>query len=430
MNSTDDIPRLERPSFFDGQRLMAHDLASAQAYNRELRWLHNRSLHGWGIAFGFAVTGSRGDQSVKVDFGYAIDCIGRDLVLDAPIEMPIPAVASASDGGPVTYYLTVSYAEDAQLAPITRAGACKASGAVRRPEMPLIRWQNPKDTDPSSRYRYGLDVVLASVSILNCQLTEASTRERREAVPPQQPYVAAGRSQVGGTDWRLWPNDNSALGVATTVTTSEAGFQIAPRYQAHVVGERMFQVAAGGETFLVDGYAQIVQGTASSFELRVILPAGTTVGSGQKVPFTKANYDAVVTRILAAFAPFGITSFDLQDFNGPRLTVGQRLFFGGYWEIIRLQELVVGGFKDPGPLTEEDFRGPLTKIATGKSATLDALLTANGWELNTVSVAIDQILALPGPALDLNPPKVLKPEFMDVLKKNLEWHVVWTGVEG
>jgi hypothetical protein len=422
MSSADDIPLLERPSFFDGQRLLAHDLAAAQAYSRELRWLHNRSLHGWGIAFGCAVAGSRRAHSVKVDTGYAIDCIGRDLVLEIPIEMPIPSVASASDGGPVTYYLTVSYAEDAQLTPITRTGACNTSGAVRRPEMPLIRWQDPSDINPPSRYRYGLDVVLASIRVLNCQLAEdVSGRERRDAVPPQQPYVAAGRTTAGETAWQLWPNDNAALGVATTVSTSGAGFQTTPRYQAHVVGERIFQAAAGGEAFIADGYTQIAQATASSFELRVILPTGTTIGSGQTVLFTVGDYDAVVSRILPEIIPL-TSSEHFRRMNGPRLTVGHSL---------KYEEVLSGSLRETTPLTEEDFRGPLTRIAVGKGSTLDALLGANGWELNTVSVAVGQILALPGPDLDLNPPeKVFKPEFMDVLKKDLAWHVVWMGVEG
>src|SRR4051812_48245750 len=111
MNNTDDIPLLERPSFFHNQRLTADDLTAAQTYNRELRWLHNRSLHSWGIAFGFAISGPRGAQSVKVQPGYAIDCVGRDLVLDAALEMPIPAIASDSNGSPAVYYLTISYAE-------------------------------------------------------------------------------------------------------------------------------------------------------------------------------------------------------------------------------------------------------------------------------------------------------------------------------
>lgn len=280
MSSTDDIPLLERPSFFDGQRLTAHDIAAPQVFNRELRWLHNRALHSWGIAFGFAVTGSRGDHSVKMDAGYAIDCMGRDLVLNGPTEMPIPVVASASDGGPATYYLTVSYAEDEQLDPITRAGACKSSGAVLRPEMPLLRWQDPTNTDPVSRYQYGRDVVLASVRILNCQLAEdVSSRERRDAIPPQQPYIASGSTTAGDTTWRLWPNAKETVGVVTTIPTSGAGFQTTPRYQAHVMGARLFRPKKGNP-FIVDGYVQIAQTTASSFEVRVILPTGTTAGSG------------------------------------------------------------------------------------------------------------------------------------------------------
>lgn len=417
MSSTDAIPHLERPSFFDGQRLMAHDLEAAQVYNRELRWLHNRSLHGWGIAFGFAIAGSRGDQLVKIDVGYAIDCMGRDLVLDSPIEMPIPVVASASNGGSATYYLTVSYAEDTQLAPITRDGACKASGAVRRPEMPLIRWQDPKDTNPESRYRFGIDIVLASVHILNCQLAEeVSTHERRDAVPPQQPYIAAGRTSEGNTAWRLWPNDNAPLGVATTVTTSGAGFRTTPCYQAHVVGERRFQAAAGGAAFLVDGYAQVAQTTASSFDVCIILPKGTSASTGQADTFTMDDYSAVVARIISER---GGDAELIHKSNGPTLRVGQTL-----------TEFVFG--TTMGQLRTSDFKEPLKKISKRNGISLEVLLGTNGWDqsLNNVVIALGQLIAIPGPALVLNPAKVFKPKFMDVLEKDLAWYVLWTGVEG
>ena len=52
MVSDAEIPILERPAFFSGQRLTAADLDTVQTFHRELRWLHNRSLHSWGIAFG------------------------------------------------------------------------------------------------------------------------------------------------------------------------------------------------------------------------------------------------------------------------------------------------------------------------------------------------------------------------------------------
>ena len=42
------ITDVERPAFFEGQRLTADDLSAGQSYSQEMRWLHNRALHGFG----------------------------------------------------------------------------------------------------------------------------------------------------------------------------------------------------------------------------------------------------------------------------------------------------------------------------------------------------------------------------------------------
>ncbi|MBE2201165.1 MAG: hypothetical protein IAE79_21305 [Anaerolinea sp.] len=266
-----DLPALQRPSFFEGQRLTAVDLADVQSYHRELRWLHNRSLHNWGIAFGLAVTGKRGQRAVQIQGGLALDCRGRELILSDGLELPIPAVAGASNGhGPANYYLTLRYATDADLVPEIRAGVCGASGAVRRPEQPLVRWQ-----DPNEDYQHGLDIVLASIEVQNCQLLkDISAVERRDALPAQQPYVAAGQTKAGQTNWRLWPDAENPVGVATTVATTSAGFRTTPRYQAHIMGQRRFNLDDHERDGLVDGYAQISLPAAASFELIVLLPAG------------------------------------------------------------------------------------------------------------------------------------------------------------
>jgi len=410
MSSTDDIPLLERPSFFHNQRLTANDLTAAQTYNRELRWLHNRSLHRWGIAFGFAVSGTRGAQSVNVQTGYAIDCLGRDLILDEPREMPIPSVAGGNNGNPVTYYLTISYAEDTDLPSVMRAGECETSGAVRRTEMPTVRWQNPNDSNSDIRYRQGYDVVLGVIHVLNCQLSEdVSARERREAVPPQQPYVAAGRTEERNTVWQLWPNEKAPMGVSTTVATSSAGFQTVPRYQAHVVGERLFTFPPGAETILVDGLAQIAQVTASSFELRLTLPTGTTVGSSQTGIVSREDAQTIVRRIAKAKGQ----SEDVILMLNPFLSVGRELF---------IPSLPLG------PLVQADFTQALKLITERYDVTQKALLEANGWKLDTVLLSINQVIALPGQALQLNPKKIFKPAFMSSLQE--KWHVVWMGVEG
>jgi hypothetical protein len=312
VNGDSDIPPLERPAFFDGQQLTAEDLAAVQVFHRELLWLHQRSLHNWGIATGLALTGRRGDREVTLQPGYALDCVGRELVVSDVTTMPIPAVAGASGGqGPATYYLTVSYAEDEDLPAVIRAGTCGTADAVRRPERATVRWQDPTDRSEESGFRQGLDVVLGAISVEACRLAvDVSAAERRDAIPEQQPFVFAGQTPFGGTSWDLWPDDEAPLGVVATVATNEAGFRTSPRYQARVEGERLRGPTEDDErTFVVDGYAQVGAPTATGFELRVVLPEGFTVGDisapqAEGVPlnppdivFTKAFLDELSTSL-------------------------------------------------------------------------------------------------------------------------------------
>jgi hypothetical protein len=270
---TIDLPPLERPRFFDGERLTASDLLAAQVYERELRWLHNRSLHSWGIAVGLAAAGARGDRSVAVGAGYALDCRGRDLIVAEPVSLQVPPVAGDGKGGAATYLLTVSYLDDEQLPAEQRAGVCGTSGAVRLAEQALLRWQSLADTAPDTRYRPGLDVVVASVSIKGCKLAAAPSTAERQDAAVARPYVGAGRTEAGSTVWRQWPASATPLGVSTIVSTADAGFGGVPRYQAQVVGERTFS-ASSGTTDAVDGFADVTGASASSFEVRVLLPRG------------------------------------------------------------------------------------------------------------------------------------------------------------
>lgn len=290
MSTNTDIPRLQRVTFFDGQRLSAADLGAAQAFHRELRWLHNRSLHTWGIALGLGVTGEKDDRQVAVAPGYAVDCLGREIVLTESHVEPIPPVAGAPGGGEATYYLTVAYAPDGSLTPVeTQQGVCARGGAVRLPEAPRFAWRRPDEVER------GIELVLAQIWVLNCALNRpVSLEPRRNARPSQQPYIAADRTSPGATAWSFLPETGSpanALGVKTVVDTSGARFRLTPRYLAHVVGSRVLRepgtaVVTGTAGFLqpghlIEGFARIVNQTAAGFELQMYLPRwprGLTVG--------------------------------------------------------------------------------------------------------------------------------------------------------
>jgi hypothetical protein len=280
------IPQMQRPAFFDGQLLAAADLTAIYDYHREMRWLHNQSLHGWGIAYGLTVQGAIGNRTVTVAAGYALDCLGHDLVLGTPATLQVPPVAGAAGGGPAVYYLTASYQTDAQLSPSeTESGSCQSEGAVRLTEAPLLRWQDPKNVSvPDLRYRRGQDIILATVSISGCKIAKAlSTADCRSLHAPTQPYIAAASTPVGNTSWREFTSGGTIAGVATVVDTSAAGFVTTPTYTAQVNGGT--ELSSG---VLIGGIVSIIEPTPTGFTVNVVLPP-LTIGSAQLNPASSIN---------------------------------------------------------------------------------------------------------------------------------------------
>jgi hypothetical protein len=261
-----DVPSLERIVFFTGQRLTAADLAALQRAHRELRWLHNRSLHSWGIGIGLAVTGERGDSAVTVSPGYGIDCLGREIILTAPRTLAVPAVAAAPGGGEAIFYLTAVYVgdEDQNVAE-KRPGVCLPEGTVRLTEEPGLEWRQ------ADELHEGRELILAQAWIQNCRLSRAlSLSARRNAKPSQQPYIAAGQTKVGDTAWSLWIQGQDALGFEVTVDTADARFRSTPRYIAHIAGDRYLGVQPG--PLVAVALTSIVDATPVRFTMQAFLP--------------------------------------------------------------------------------------------------------------------------------------------------------------
>jgi hypothetical protein len=66
-----------RVNYSAGMLLTASDFEAEQEYHRQMRYLHNRLLHGYGTVAGLdvAVDGT----SVHVSPGFAIDALGREI---------------------------------------------------------------------------------------------------------------------------------------------------------------------------------------------------------------------------------------------------------------------------------------------------------------------------------------------------------------
>jgi hypothetical protein len=258
---------LERIQFFNGERLFASDLQALESFNREMRWLHNQSLHQAGVGSGFAVLGSIGDRQALISPGYALDAKGQEIILTESLTLPIPPVADNGSGGSVFYDLTVSYPLDSDLKTSeVRTGICNCppEGVVRLREEPVFCWvrlnDNPTNRQPvddrlKKLIQNGMFLVLAQVEIFNCQLRQpVSTAQQRSARPPKSPYIASGLAT--GLRWKQEPRGvpfTNALGFtvgspySVFVETSSGRFQANPTYIARLVGPRVFNLpgAAG-----------------------------------------------------------------------------------------------------------------------------------------------------------------------------------------
>ncbi|MET9901703.1 hypothetical protein [Streptomyces sp. NPDC006446] len=284
------LPGPQRPVFFANKLLSAADLTAQQAVEADLRQLHHRMLHGWGIAQGLEIAGARGATQVRVGAGYAIDAAGRELVLPEPLAVPVPPVAAGPDGGPVPYALIVRWTEDADAVTELRPGACGAAGAVRRSDAPTVAWLDPPAV------RTGLDIVVADAEVRGCALAFAPDPARRRLLnPPPTPYAGCGATPAGETAWRIRASAGGRPWAAwTTVDTTEAGFGDIPVYLARVAGERLISAADSptGRPALLDGTPYVEQPEVGRFRMVVPLVPGTAYDDSQDLD---VNPQAVVT---------------------------------------------------------------------------------------------------------------------------------------
>lgn len=293
---------LERIRFFNGERLFASDLQALESFNREMRWLHNQSLHQAGVGSGFSVTGNVGDRQVIITPGYALDSQGEEIILTEQLTLPIPSVADNGSGGSVFYDLTVSYPQDSDLkASEMRVGICNCppEGVVKLREEPDFCWvrlnDNPTNRQPidarlKALIQSGMFLVLAQIEVFNCQLRQpVSTAQRRDARPPKSPYIASGLAKARDLNWqpRGGPNTTAnALGFTigfpyrAMVQTTSGQFQASPTYIARLVGSRVDNSTS--PSLVTDGIINIPPSgvTSTSFYIE-LFPVIATLGNSQ-----------------------------------------------------------------------------------------------------------------------------------------------------
>lgn len=131
---------IKRLNYFTHQFLREQDFKDEQAYHLEMRRLHNRLLHGWGVVTGLEVQ-KKGEREITVSPGMAIDKDGRELVLAEPVTRDFSSLERSTHT-----HVTIAYAEKWDPADHQAAGGVE--GYTRLTESPEIKEQKhdpPKD---------------------------------------------------------------------------------------------------------------------------------------------------------------------------------------------------------------------------------------------------------------------------------------------
>jgi hypothetical protein len=210
-----------------GEALRRHDLADQAAQDDQLRWWHNRALHqAYGISSGLGVTVAGGVATVEP--GVAYDRRGRELVLAAPLQVPVPP------GEP--RHLVIEH----------RAGGV------------AVCWLAP-------------DAVTCSDGI---RLDGEDTSVPRQVRPIARPRIGRGSTIPGRTAWRPWvlPVDAERelrLGIQVGIDTAATGFTATPCYFAQVTGSTW---DARMPMMLLIPFDHIAEQGRDGFTFRLVMP--------------------------------------------------------------------------------------------------------------------------------------------------------------
>jgi len=294
---------IERIQFFTGQRLFASDMQILEGFNREMRRLHNASLHQAGVGMGFSVSGEVGNREVTIAPGYAVDSRGREIVLTQKRILLIPPVSDDGFGNPVNYDLAIYYPDERLLEEAETIERIQLPNeAIRLREEPMFHWVEldhnlqPKDDKLKLDIKNGLKLILKRIGIQNCRLTRIHTDIKvRKAHPEKLPFVFACAADAKITEWEFWKEENVTIGLKAFVNTSSAEFNYPPRYFVRVAGKRfVIDENVSPSEFLLEGFVNITEAESmpleKGFELRLLMPHIPEDGKVNRLPINPPDF--------------------------------------------------------------------------------------------------------------------------------------------
>jgi len=255
-----DPHEIQRLRYTPGQDLLSRDFRDQATFESELRWWHNRALHGaFGVRYGLRVKVLPGapEPTVAVGAGLAYDAFGRELLLPAPRTVRLPA--NSSNTGPQV--LVIRYREDVPSRS-DLAGACGCGTPA--PQGAALAWVaerrlRPADGVPLAR--------TGDVGALDPRFDPPAAR------PLARPRLGHGATLTGGTAWEVWnlgAEPGALFGLRVSIDTRAAGFTRPPCYFAWLQGSVETSLTESGPKFPLPFFPEVAEESLTGFRFRVV----------------------------------------------------------------------------------------------------------------------------------------------------------------
>jgi hypothetical protein len=255
---------LQRLRYAPDQDLLSRDFRDQSRFDEQLRWWHNRAVHGaFGVRYGLNVRAlaSSADPQVVVEAGVAYDSFGREVVLLAPRSLQVPA--GPNETQPRVLVIR-HHGNDGRGASGEVESGCCSGLPPQQVDLVWLQSQllRPTDGVPLARVLYGEGQPLLD--------TEFDTPAAR---PLARPRLGSGSTVAGGTNWEIWDlglKRSFLLALQVTLDTRAAGFTEIPCYFAWLRGGLETRFDLDSPPLFLPLYSHVAAATLTGFRFRVL----------------------------------------------------------------------------------------------------------------------------------------------------------------
>jgi hypothetical protein len=264
MNTVVDPNELQRLRYAPGQDLLSRDFRDQGRFDEQLRWWHNRAMHGaFGVRNGLRVRALTAVVSpqVEVEAGLAYDAFGREVILPAARNLDVPAGLEETE----PRVLVIRYSRDEGGHPSGGLeSACSGGLAPQHADFAWVQASHLRPTD---------GVPLARVLYDDGEPRLDNGFHSPAARPLARPRLGSGSTVAGGTKWEIWDlglQRSFLLALQVSLDTRAAGFTEVPCYFAWLQGGIETRLGADGPAFFLPIYSHLAEATLTGFRFRVL----------------------------------------------------------------------------------------------------------------------------------------------------------------